>query len=100
MKKLKSLPPWIVGLVVFGGTDHESNKAAERNAFKDAFNNELCLHTWAKVGAAPCNREYLKDDQVCRTLCDDGPQDEMNLLMEKLNEANDLSKFNLTVAGY
>ena len=53
-----------------------------------------------KVGAAPCTRECLNDYHVRRTLCDAGPQDEKNLLMEKLNDDNDLSTFNLTVAGY
>ena len=33
-------------------------------------------------------------------LCDAGTQDEKNILIEKLNEANDMSTFNLNVAGY
>ena len=31
--KSTSLPPWIVGLVVYGGTDPESKKAVDRNGF-------------------------------------------------------------------
>ena len=52
--KLTSLPPWIVGIVVFGGTDPESKKAVDRNAFEDAFDKESYLYAWAKVGEAPC----------------------------------------------
>ena len=33
-------------------------------------------------------------------LSDAGSQDETNLLMNKMNQANDLSTFNLTMAGY
>ena len=85
---------------MFGGTDTESNKAVDRNSFEDAFNKYSCLGVWAKVGAAPCTRECLKDDQFRRTICYAGPQYETNPLMGKLNEGNDLSTFNLTVAGY
>ena len=88
------------GLILFGGTDTEPKKAVYRNAFEDAFNKESCLDDWAKVGSASCTREGLKDDQVRRTICDARPQDETNIPMEKLNEANYLSKFNLNVDGY
>ena len=98
--KSMSLPPRIVGLVVFGGTGPESKKALDRILFEDAFNKESCLDAWAKVGSEPCTIECLKDDQVRRTLCDDLHQYETNIPMEKLNDANDLSKFNFTVAGY
>ena len=52
------------------------------------------------MGADPCTRECLKDDQIYRTPCDARPQDETNLLMKKLNEANNLSTFDLAVSGY
>ena len=80
-----SLPPWIVGHVVFGGTDPESKKVVDSNSFEDNFNKQSCLDAWAKVGVSPCTRECLKDNQVCRTHCDAGTQNEMNLMMEKLN---------------
>ena len=54
--KLTSLPPWIVGFIVFGGNDTELKKAVDRNAFEDAFNKESYLDAWAKVGADPCTR--------------------------------------------
>ena len=100
VNKSTSLPPWIIGLVVFGGNYPESKKAVARNAFEDVLNKESCIDAWAKVGEAPCTIECLKDDQVRRTLCDDLHQYETNIPMEKLNDANDLSKFNFTVAGY
>ena len=68
VNKSTSLPPWIVGLVVFGGTYPESKKAVARNAFEDVLNKESCIDAWAKVGEAPCTIECLKDDQVRRTL--------------------------------
>ena len=54
--KLTSLPPYIVGLVEFGGTDTELKKEVDKNEFEDAFNKESCLDSWAKVGADPCTR--------------------------------------------
>ena len=41
--KLTSLPPWIVGLVVFGGNDTEPKKALDRNASEDAFIRSYAL---------------------------------------------------------
>ena len=38
--KSTSLPPWIVGLVVFGGTDTESKKSVDKNSFEYAFNKD------------------------------------------------------------
>ena len=96
--KSTSLPPCIVGIVVFCGTDPEPKESVYRNAFEDTFNKDSCLDAWSKFGASICTRECLKDDKVCRTLCGDSPQDETNILMEKLNEANYLSTFNLNVA--
>ena len=54
--KLTSMPPWIIGLVVFGGTYPKSKNVVDRNAFEDAFNKASCLDDWPKVGADPCTR--------------------------------------------
>ena len=59
-----SLPPWIVGLVVFGGKDLVTDMDMHRNAFEDAFGLESNLNNWAKVGAAPCTRACLQGKQV------------------------------------
>jgi hypothetical protein len=96
--KSTSLPPWIVGLVVFGGVDPETMKNVERNAFEEGFNKASCLDAWAKVGAAPVTRACMEDKLVRRELGD--ADDELNVLMQKLNEANDLSCFLLTQQGY
>ena len=71
-----------------------------KNAFEDAFGTESNLNAWAKVGAAPCTRACLQDKQVRRELNDSTSEDETTLLMLKLDEANELAVYNLTVAGY
>ena len=54
--KSTSLTLWIVGLVVFGGTDPEWKKTVYRNAFENVFIEDSCLDALAKVGTAPCTR--------------------------------------------
>mmetsp|Transcript_24214 Transcript_24214/g.44508 ORF Transcript_24214/g.44508 Transcript_24214/m.44508 type:complete len:349 (+) Transcript_24214:479-1525(+) len=54
--KSTSLQPWIVGLVVFGGTDPVTNLDVEKNAFEDGFSVASCLSAWQKNGAAPLTR--------------------------------------------
>ena len=98
--KTTTMPPWIVGLVVFGGTDPETNHSISRNAFQDAFNVSSNLNAWAKFCAAPCTRACLFDPQVRRTLHDSGPDDETSHLMLKLNKANEMATFTLSQAGY
>ncbi len=51
--KSVSLQPWIVGLIVFGGTDPVTGFELIDCAFKAAFSKKACLNAWAKLGAAP-----------------------------------------------
>ena len=46
-----SLPPWMVGLVVFGGVDPVSNIVVSESAFKIGFFIERNCEVWKKVGA-------------------------------------------------
>ena len=38
--KSSSLPPWMVGLIVFGGTDPKTNLEVKRSAFQEGFSRE------------------------------------------------------------
>ena len=55
-KKSVSLQPWLVGLVVFGGTDEETGYEIAQCAFSAGFSPDACKRAWEKVGAAPCTR--------------------------------------------
>ncbi len=48
-----SLQPWLVGLIVFGGTDPVTGFELTDCAFWAGFSKKACLNAWAKVGAAP-----------------------------------------------
>ena len=52
-KKSTSLPAWTVGLIIFGGTDPETNLLVTESAFNQGFSRAACRHAWEKVGAAP-----------------------------------------------
>jgi len=40
-KKPSCIPPWMVGMVVFGGCDSETGLVVERNAFEDGFSRKM-----------------------------------------------------------
>jgi len=42
----------MVGLIVFGGTDPETNLLVAESAFDWGFSRAACRHAWEKVGAA------------------------------------------------
>ena len=94
-EKSTSLQPWIVGLVVFGGTDPVTKINVEKNAFQDGFSVVACLAAWQKVGAAPLTRKCLEDKQVRRTIGD--AEDEMNELMRAMNATNEWATYTLTM---
>jgi hypothetical protein len=48
-----SLPPYLVGLIVFGGVDPVSKVVVSDSAFELAFSKERNCEVWKKVGAAP-----------------------------------------------
>ena len=43
----------MVGLIVFGGTDPETNLLISESAFDQGFSRAAYRHAWEKVGAAP-----------------------------------------------
>ena len=68
VKKSVSLQPWLVGLIVFGGTDEETGMEIKKCAFSAGFSKEACLSAWEKVGAAPCTQKCLLDPKVSKSL--------------------------------
>jgi co-chaperonin GroES (HSP10) len=89
-KKTTSLPPWMVCLIVYGGTDPETNFVVENSAFQQAaFSREACLAVWEKVGAAPLTRKCLGDKLVRKSIGDG--VDEYEQLITLIQEANNLA---------
>ncbi len=83
------LQPMILGLLVFGGTDPVTKEEIPLSAFERGFNNEICLHAWTEVGAAPLMRKCLVHKKVLRSIGDgDAKVDELHLMIQ---DGNDLA---------
>ena len=103
-----SLAPYLVGLILFGGTDPETNLVIEKNAFAESFDEESNLRAWFKIGAAVVveggdgegcvTRSCLWDRQVRREKGDS--DDDTNRDMILIQEANDLAVYLLNARGY
>lgn len=93
-----SLPPWMVGLMVFGGTDPATGFTLEKGAFEVGFSRAVCLSAWEKVGAAPLTRKCLDDPQVRKTLGEGS--EEYNKLLISIQLSNDIATEALTQVGY
>ena len=94
-----SLLPWMVGLLVFGGTDPVSQFVVSESAFEFGFSREKNLNAWSKCGAAPLTRCCLENhSQVRREMGDDN--DATNKMMQDIQTANDISTHFLTAHGY
>ncbi len=96
--KSVSIQPWLIGMIVFGGTDPETGFRVTECAFTHGFSKESCLKAWAKVGAAPLTRKCLSDPKVSRTLGDDDGGNDEYLL--SIQTANDLATHALDDMGY
>jgi hypothetical protein len=94
-KKSISLQPWLVGLIVFGGSDEETGLEIKKCAFSAGFSKEACLSAWEKVGAAPCTRKCLLDPKVSKSL-GDGDDEYYN----SIQVANDHAVNALNAMGY
>jgi hypothetical protein len=94
-----SLPPWMVGLLVFGGTDPVSQFVVSESAFEFGFSRDKNLNAWSKCGAAPLTRCCLENhSKVRREMGDD--DDATNKMMQDIQTANDISTHFLTAHGY
>ena len=94
-----SLPPWLVGLLVFGGIDPVSKVVVSESAFDIAFSKERNCEVWKKVGAAPLTRACLQNhNQVRREMGD--AKDAANNTMQLIQYTNNLSTFFLKEHGF
>ena len=96
-KKCIQLPPWQVGLIVFGGVDPETNFVV-KSAFECGFSRENCRNAWGKVGAAPLTRACMLNKKVRRSLGDGS--DEYQQMLLNIQTANDVSTNALNTGGY
>ena len=94
-----SLPPWLVGLLVFGGMDPVSKVVVSESAFDVAFSKDRNCEVWKKVGAAPLTRACLQNhNQVRREMGD--AEDATNNIMQLIQSTNNLSTFFLKEHGF
>jgi len=96
-KKTTTIPPWQVGLIVFGGIDQETNVVVQ-SAFEKGFSREGCRNAWGKVGAAPLTRFCLTNKKVRKSL-GDGSDNYQQMLLN-IQDANDVATHALISAGY
>eukprot|EP00804_Cyclotella_cryptica_P021850 CCRYP_000824-RA/>CCRYP_000824-RA protein AED:0.27 eAED:0.34 QI:0/0/0/1/0/0/5/0/237 len=93
------LPPYLVGLIVFGGVDPVSKVAVSDSAFELAFSKEQNCEVWKKVGAAPLTQSCLKKhNQIPRKMGD--AKDAANNTMRHTQTTNDLSRYFLKEHGF
>jgi hypothetical protein len=96
--KSVSLQLWIVGLIVFGGTDPATGFELKDCAFPAGFSKKACLNAWAMVGAAPLICQCLSDPKVSKSLGDG--DDDFDEYLCSIQVANDLATHVLTEGGY
>ena len=85
----KLLPPWMVGLLVFGGTNPVSQLVESESAFEFGFSKEKNLNAWRKCGTAPLTSCFLKSCQVMIEIGD--YDDATNQAMQHIQSTNDIS---------
>ncbi len=77
--KPRTLLPWIVGLIVFGGEDPETGLIVG-SAFLKGFSKDKNIKAWEKVGAVPLSRKCLQSPKVRRSIGDDSDEDQWALV--------------------
>lgn len=84
-----SLLPWMVGLLVFGGTNPVSQFVESESAFEFGFSKKKNLDAWRKCGTAPLTSCFLKSCQVMIEIGD--YDDATNQAMQHIQSTNDIS---------
>ena len=97
-----SIKPHLVGILIFGGTDPETDENCCENAFEYAFSKKRNLEAWAKVGAAPLTRKCLESKQVRHELEEDGgdENDPLAIVYKNMQSLNDMSVAWLNMHGF
>ena len=93
----RSLSPWIVGLVVFGGEDPETGLIVG-SAFQRGFSHALNIKAWEKGGAVPLSRKCLSSPKVRRSIGDGN--DDQQALVHLIVEHNTIACNALSLEGY
>jgi len=86
----------LIGLLVFGGKDHETDIANYEDAYSLVFSPENNRAAWAAVGAAPLTRSCLRSREVIHNTA----ADPMHINHQKAEAANHLACRLLTARGY
>ncbi len=92
-----SLLHYIIGLVVCHRKDPETGTGKYHDAFASAFHKEKNLKCWEGL-AVPPTHAYLKS--LCREVGDAGPENEMQIAMAEMKDANTIDCNILTVQGF
>ncbi len=92
-----SLPPHVIGLVVFGGQDPETGIGAYHDAFAAAFHKGKNLKCWDAVRAVPPTQACLKSPTVCPDIGDSSLEENMQIAMREMQVANTIAYNLLTV---
>jgi hypothetical protein len=95
--KTRSLAPWMIGLVVFGGEDPETGLIVG-SAFTKGFSKSHNIKAWEKVGAVPLSRKCLQSPKVRRSI-GDGDEDQQ-ALVSLIVEHNVIACNALSLEGY
>ncbi len=61
---LVSPPPYLVGLIVFGGVDPVSKVVVSDSAFDLAFSKEQNCKASKKIGAAPLSQAFVQNHKT------------------------------------
>jgi hypothetical protein len=93
----RTLSPWIVGLVVFGGCNPETG-LIDASAFEKGFSKAQNIRAWEQVGAVPLSRKCLQSPKVRRSIGDGN--DDQQVLVHLIVEHNVIACNALTMEGY
>jgi hypothetical protein len=92
-----TLSSWIIGLVVFGGCDPETELIVA-SAFEKGFSKAQNIRAWEQVGAFPLSRKCLQSPKVRRSIGDGN--DDQQALVHLIVEHNVIACNALTMEGY
>jgi len=95
--KARSLAPWMIGLVIFGGEDPETGLIVG-SAFLKGFSTLHNIKAWEKVGAVPLSRKCLQSPKVRRSIGDG--DDDQQALVGLIVEHNVITCNALSLEGY
>jgi hypothetical protein len=98
-KKVVNLAPWVVGLIVFGGTDAKVvDGPTIQSAFQHGFSREQSIAAWKKVRAVLLDRACLQNSKVQRSFGDGTEEQQLEIVQTQ--SVNDIATHALRMNGY